>query len=160
MDREKIISEIREKLDGIGGSFEPTEPTYVLYATDKSCRVLSVYLDEDHCVWFTLESKPTGRFGADQRWIETESLLKISKILPAKWAVVRFHTPYGGCELDWFVSKEAIPADGDEDGSLYDYLLKYYSALRWMDTEKGNKYLAYPEEEEDSGAYFTATVED
>jgi hypothetical protein len=158
MEREKIVNEIREKLDGISGNFEPTKPTYVLYSTNKSCRVIRVYLDEDHCVWFTLESKELGRFGAAHGWIATESLLKISKMLPAKWAVVRFHTPYGGCDLDWFVSREAIPADGDELGALYAYLIDYYSALVW--TEVDDEFRAYPEEEEDCGAYFIATVED
>lgn len=163
MEREKIVNEIREKLDGINGRFEPTEPTYVLETTGKAYRVLSVFLNEDHYVEFLLENTNDTVFGrhmCGSNWIAEESLLKISKMLPTKWAVVRFHTPYGGCDLDWFVSKEAIPADGDEDGSLYDYLLKYYSALRWMDTEEGNKYLAYPEEEEDCGAYFIASVED
>ena len=159
MEREKIVNEIKEKLDGINGSFEPTEPTYVFEVTGKAYRVLSIYLDEDHCVWFTLESDDSDRHGSAYGWITTESLLKISKMLHKKWAVVRFHTPYGGCDLDWFVSKEAIQADGDERGSLYDYLLKYYSALRWTDTDEDNEFVAYPEEE-DCGAYFIASVED
>lgn len=159
MEREKIVNEIKEKLDGINGSFEPTEPTYVLYATNKSCRVISVYLEEDHCVWFTLESEELGRFGAAHGWIAEKSLLKISKMLPAKWAVVRFHTPYGGCDLDWFVSREAIPANSeDPQGELEDYLYKNYPALRWSNTDEC-EFEAYPGEE-GYGAYFIATVED
>lgn len=158
MDREKIINEIREKLDGLFGHFEPKEPTFVLETSGDAYRVESVYLDEDHCVHFYLISEKSGGFSCDTNFIATESLLKISEILPAKFAVVRFHTPY--CESDWFVSREAIPADGDESGSLFGYLLKYYSALRWSYTEKDNEFVAYPEEEEYSGAYFIATVED
>ena len=159
MDREKIINEIREKLDGINGCFEPTEPTYVLYSTNKPCRVLSVYLDDDRCVWFTLESEETGRFGAAFGWIGTESLLEINKILPTKWAVVRFLTPYGGCDMDWLISRESIPANSeDPQGELEDYLYKNYPALRWSNTDVC-EFVAHPEEE-DSGAFFIATVED
>lgn len=159
MEREKIVNEIREKLDGINGSFEPTEPTYVFEVTGKAYRVLSIYLDEDHCIWFTLESNDSDRHGSAYGWITTESLLKISKILPAKWAVVRFHTPYGGCDLDWFVSREAIPANSeDPQGELEDYLYKNYPALRWSNTDEC-EFEAYPEEE-GYGAYFIATIED
>lgn len=161
MEREKIVNEIKEKLDGINGSFEPTEPTFVLETTGKAYRVLSVFLNEDHYVEFLLENTNDTVFGrhmCGSNWIAEESLLKIGKMLPTKWAVVRFHTPYGGCDLDWFVSREAIPADGDELGALYAYLIDYYSALVW--TEVDDEFRAYPEEEEDCGAYFIATVED
>lgn len=162
MEREKIVNEIREKLDGINGRFEPTEPTYVLETTGKAYRVLSVFLNEDHYVEFLLENTNDTVFGrhmCGSNWIAEESLLKISKMLPAKWAVVRFHTPYGGCDLDWFVSREAIPANSeDPQGELEDYLYTNYPALRWSNTDEC-EFEAYPGEE-DYGAYFIATIED
>lgn len=160
-EKEKIVNEIREKLDGINGSLDFTEPTYVQEDTDagKIRRVLSISMDADRTIWFTLESEETGRYGCNHGWISTKSLRKISKIIPTKWAVVRFHTPYGGCDLDWFVSREAIPANNHSRGELGNYLYKNYPALRWSSSGEC-EFAAFPEEEEDSGAYFIATVED